>query len=283
MLILGENGTGKGVVAQLLHDALGRASSDAGQGQHGRHSRSGVRERRCSATCAAPSPTPRADRIGRFELADGGTLFLDEIANIPVAQQPKLLRVLEDGELERVGSSRTLKVDVRVISATNADLAAEVAGGAFRKDLLFRLNTLSCACRRCANAATISACSPNPFSHSSRSATSATASLCAVGDCGVENYPWPGNVRELSHVDRARGADGGRRCRRRNHAQPERRTVAVGRGDARRGSESISDGRSRRGATRTPGTGTHRRQYPARGRLARPSRPPLSTHGKIRH
>jgi hypothetical protein len=72
----------------------------------------------------------KADRIGRFELADGGSLFLDEIANIPPSQQPKLLRVLEDGELERVGSSRTLKVDVRLVSATNADLRAEVAGRA---------------------------------------------------------------------------------------------------------------------------------------------------------
>src|SRR5690606_770186 len=84
----------------------------------------------------------RSDRIGRFELADGGTLFLDEIANIPPSQQPKLLRVLEDGELERVGSSRTLTVDVRIVSATNADLAQEVAAGRFRKDLLFRLNTV---------------------------------------------------------------------------------------------------------------------------------------------
>ncbi len=72
----------------------------------------------------------------------GGTLFLDEIANIPVRQQAKLLRVLETGELERVGSSRTQKVDVRMISATNADLRAEVAAGKFREDLLFRLNTV---------------------------------------------------------------------------------------------------------------------------------------------
>ena len=83
---------------------------------------------------------PTASAASR--LADGGTLFLDEIANIPYAQQAKLLRVVEDGELERVGSSRTLKVDVRLISATNAELAAEIAAGRFRKDLLFRLNTV---------------------------------------------------------------------------------------------------------------------------------------------
>src|SRR6185312_9045826 len=79
----------------------------------------------------------RADRVGRFELADGGTLFLDEIANVPLTLQPKLLRVLETGEFERVGSSKTRKVDVRLLSATNADLQAEVAQGRFRQDLLF--------------------------------------------------------------------------------------------------------------------------------------------------
>ena len=84
----------------------------------------------------------RADRVGRFELADQGTLFLDEIANVPMKQQAKLLRVLETGEMERVGSSKTHKVDVRVISATNADLKLESAEGRFRPDLLFRLNTV---------------------------------------------------------------------------------------------------------------------------------------------
>src|SRR6201999_2490374 len=83
----------------------------------------------------------RADRIGRFELANGGTLFLDEIANVPMRQQAKLLRVLETGEMERVGSSKTRRVDVRVLSATNADLHAEVEAGRFRGDLLFRLNS----------------------------------------------------------------------------------------------------------------------------------------------
>jgi transcriptional regulator with GAF, ATPase, and Fis domain len=84
----------------------------------------------------------RADRVGRFELADGGTLFLDEIANVPPGLQSKLLRVVETGEFERVGSSRTRRVDVRILSATNADLHAEVASGRFRQDLLFRLNTI---------------------------------------------------------------------------------------------------------------------------------------------
>src|SRR5262249_44259630 len=84
----------------------------------------------------------KTDRMGRFELAEGGTLFLDEIANVPLAQQAKLLRVLEVGEFEPVGSSKTRKVDVRLIAATNGDLRAEVAAGRFRQDLLFRLNTI---------------------------------------------------------------------------------------------------------------------------------------------
>src|SRR6202171_1168047 len=84
----------------------------------------------------------KADRVGRFEMAEGGTLFLDEIANLPVKHQPKLLRVLETGEVERVGSSKTRRSDVRIISATNADLGEEVSAGRFRQDLLFRLNTV---------------------------------------------------------------------------------------------------------------------------------------------
>src|SRR4029077_6975331 len=85
------------------------------------------------------------DRVGRFELADGGTLFLDEIANVPMNLQPKMLRVLETGDFERVGSSRTRHVNVRILSATNSILAEEVGGGRFRQDLLFRLNTIEIA------------------------------------------------------------------------------------------------------------------------------------------
>src|SRR5208337_4644228 len=84
----------------------------------------------------------KMDRVGRFELAEGGTLFLDEIANVPINLQAKLLRVLETGQMERVGSSKTRRVDVRVLSATNADVAQEVKAGRFREDLLFRLNTI---------------------------------------------------------------------------------------------------------------------------------------------
>ena len=147
----------------------------------------------------------KTDRIGRFELADGGSLFLDEIANIPLAQQPKLLRVLEDGELERVGSSRTLKVDVRLISATNADLAAEVAGGTYRKDLLFRLNTVELHLpplrERGEDIPLLAQSFLQRFAQryqrdDLRFAPSALNAMSA--------YAWPGNVRELAHsIERA--------------------------------------------------------------------------------
>jgi DNA-binding NtrC family response regulator len=143
----------------------------------------------------------KSDRIGRFELADGGTLFLDEIANIPPAQQPKLLRVLEDGELERVGSSRTMKVDVRLISATNADLAADVARGAFRKDLMFRLNTIELRLpplrEREEDIALLAQSFLARFAarYQREGLRFAPTALRAL-----QSYAWPGNVRELSHV-----------------------------------------------------------------------------------
>ena len=133
------------------------------------------------------------------------TLFLDEIANVPLSQQQKLLRVLETGEFERLGSSRTRKADVRLISATNSDLHAEVAAGRFRQDLLFRLNTIEVASRRCANGARIFRRLAKHFltAHAQRYRKSITgfdpSALQALVD-----HPWPGNVRELDHaVERA--------------------------------------------------------------------------------
>src|SRR5690606_36894121 len=141
VLVLGENGTGKGVVARQIHAHSRRADKPLIKVNMGGIAES-VFESEMFGHVRGAFTDARSDRIGRFELADGGTLFLDEIGNIPMSQQPKLLRVLEDGELERVGSSRTIRVNVRLISATNADLEAEVAAGRFRRDLLYRLNTV---------------------------------------------------------------------------------------------------------------------------------------------
>src|SRR5882672_10050979 len=141
VLITGEHGSGKEVVAQTLHALSTRASRPMVAVNTGALSE-GVFESELFGHVKGAFTDARTDRIGRFELADGGTIFLDEIGNVPIRQQAKLLRVLESGEIERLGSSRSRRVDVRVISATNADLQAACASGQFREDLLFRLNTV---------------------------------------------------------------------------------------------------------------------------------------------
>ncbi len=147
----------------------------------------------------------KADRVGRFEMADGGTLFLDEIANVPMNLQPKLLRVLETGEFERVGSSKTRKVDVRILSATNADLAAEVASGRFRQDLLFRLNTIEIHLPPLRERREDMPALASHFlrQHATRYRKTVTG-FDAAALRMLSEHAWPGNVRELDHaVERA--------------------------------------------------------------------------------
>src|SRR5499425_588962 len=141
VLVTGENGSGKGTVAQAIHAVSARAGKGLVTVNAGGLSE-GVFESELFGHVKGAFTDAKTDRVGRFELADGGTLFLDEIANVPLNLQPKLLRVLETGDFERVGSSRTHRVNVRLISATNADLNEEVTSGRFRQDLLFRLNTI---------------------------------------------------------------------------------------------------------------------------------------------
>src|SRR5207245_397013 len=141
ILMTGENGTGKGTVAQALHSVSRRASKPLVTVNVGGLSE-GVFESELFGHVKGAFTDAKTDRVGRFELADSGTLFLDEIANVPLAQQPKLLRVLETSEFERVGSSKTRRVNVRILSATNANINDEVSNGRFRQDLLFRLNTV---------------------------------------------------------------------------------------------------------------------------------------------
>jgi DNA-binding NtrC family response regulator len=147
----------------------------------------------------------KADRIGRFEMADGGTLFLDEIANMSLPQQAKLLRVLQSGELERVGSSKTRRVDVRLLSATNADLRAEVAAGRFREDLLFRLNTVEIhlpPLRERREDIPLLAAYFLQIHAKRYGKTVATFHADAMR--ALLAYSWPGNVRELAHaIERA--------------------------------------------------------------------------------
>lgn len=144
VLITGENGTGKSLIARAIHALSPRASHTMITVNMGGLSES-LFESELFGHVKGAFTDAKTDRAGRFELADQSTLFMDEIANIPLAQQAKLLRVIETGEFERVGSSKTLHANVRIISATNADLENEVAAGRFRQDLLFRLNTIQVA------------------------------------------------------------------------------------------------------------------------------------------
>jgi DNA-binding NtrC family response regulator len=147
----------------------------------------------------------KTDRIGRFELADRGTLFLDEIANITPTQQAKLLRVLNTGEFERVGSSRTRTVATRVFSATNVDPRAEVAAGRFREDLLYRLNTVEITVpalrERREDIPHLAAHFLAKYAaHYRKSIQGFHPDAMAM----VLSYGWPGNVRELDHaIERA--------------------------------------------------------------------------------
>jgi DNA-binding NtrC family response regulator len=212
VLIMGENGTGKGIVARALHAASGRASRPLVTLNAGGISE-GVFESELFGHVKGAFTDARSDRVGRFELADGGTLFLDEIANVPASQQGKLLHVVETGEFERLGSSRTRKVDVRILSATNADLRAEITAGRFRQDLLFRLNTIEIRVPPLRSRREDIPLLAQHFlrSHARRYRKDVTgfepAALQALLD-----HPWPGNVRELDHaVERAAlMAQGGR-------------------------------------------------------------------------
>lgn len=200
VLILGENGTGKGAIATLLHQQSARAAKPLIKVNMGGISDT-VFESEVFGHVKGAFTDAKGDRVGRFELADGGTLFLDEIGNIPVAQQPKLLRVLEDGELERLGSSCTIKVDVRLISATNAEIRDCVASGTFRRDLLYRLNTVEIQLPPLRERTEdIVPLAREFLAHHARRYGKGAATLSAEAETALLRYAWPGNVRELAHV-----------------------------------------------------------------------------------
>jgi DNA-binding NtrC family response regulator len=204
VLITGEHGTGKEVVAQLLHRLSVRTSRTLVAVNTGALPE-GTFESELFGHVKGAFTDARTDRIGRFELANGGTLFLDEIANIPVRQQAKILRVLETGELERVGSSRTQQVDVRVLSATNANLHQECAEGRFREDLLFRLNTVEIHLPPLRERREDIPALAGHFL--ARHATRYRRSIQGLEPSALQlmlQYGWPGNVRELDHtIERA--------------------------------------------------------------------------------
>ena len=200
VLITGENGTGKGLVAQALHSLSTRASKIMITVNMGGLSE-GIFESELFGHVKGAFTDAKSDRAGRFELADESTLFLDEIANLPMSQQAKLLRVIETGEFERVGSSRTLHANVRIISATNSNLHEEVAAGRFRQDLLFRLNTIEVALpplrERREDIAPLAAHFLRQ--HAERYRKKLTGFEPPAHEA-LTRHQFPGNVRELDHI-----------------------------------------------------------------------------------
>lgn len=200
ILITGEHGTGKEVVARTLHALSPRASKPMVTVNAGGLSE-GVFESELFGHVKGAFTDARTDRIGRFELAEASTLFLDEIANVPLNLQAKLLRVLETGELERVGSSTTRRVNVRVLAATNADVNSEAAAGRFREDLLFRLNTIEIHLPPLRERREDINLLAHHFLRSyaqryRKNISGFDSSAMQV----LQEHPWPGNVRELDHA-----------------------------------------------------------------------------------
>src|SRR6266567_1850508 len=200
ILITGEHGTGKEVVARTIHALSLRAARPLVAVNTGGLAE-GVFESELFGHVKGAFTDARTDRIGRFELAEGGTIFLDEIGNVPLRQQSKLLRVIESGEIERVGSSRSKHIDVRVISATNIDLQAACQAGQFREDLLFRLNTVEIhlpALRE--RREDIPALAVHFLKHYASRYRRQIQGFDPSALQALVQYSWPGNVRELEHT-----------------------------------------------------------------------------------
>ena len=214
VLITGESGTGKELVARAIHDNSRRASRVLVKVNCASIPRDLFESEFFGHVKGAFTGALR-DRIGRFELADGGSLFLDEIAEIPLDLQSKLLRVLQEGEFERVGEERTRPVNVRVIAATNRDLKKEIAAGRFRSDLYFRLSVFPIQTpplrERLENVIVLAA---DLLEQAARRLNLAVPRLTAENIRELCSYDWPGNVRELQNVlERALIVSGGGRLR----------------------------------------------------------------------
>ncbi len=197
VLITGPNGAGKERIAEIVQANSSRAKAAFVTINCGALPSELIEAELFGAEPGAYTGAPNRAREGRFEVADGGTLFLDEIGNLPLAGQMKLLRVLETGQFERLGSSRTRRADVRVISATNADLAVAIREGRFREDLFYRLNVIELRLP--------------PLAERSDDVLPLTehflqgrATLDAGARTALAAHAWPGNVRELKNaIERA--------------------------------------------------------------------------------
>ncbi len=200
VLITGEPGTGKEVVARTIFAISERSTQPMVTVNMGGLAE-GIFESELFGHVKGAFTDAKTDRVGRFELADGGTIFLDEIANLPFNLQAKLLRVLETGEMERVGSSKTKRVNVRVISATNANLHQEAAENRFRQDLLFRLNTIEIHLPPLRERKEdIPLLAAHHLSQMARRYRKQVGGFDPPALQAMLEHPWQGNVRELNHV-----------------------------------------------------------------------------------
>jgi len=200
ILLRGENGTGKNLLAEQIHAWSGRADKPLISVNMGSIPEN-LFESEMFGHVRGAFTDAREGRIGRFELADGGTLFLDEIGNLPLPQQAKLLRVLESGDFEKVGASKTQHSDVRIISASNADLEGMVADNSFRKDLYYRLQTVEVTIpplrQRHADIVPLARHFLQRHRERYRKPIEQLSNSC---ETALQSYDWPGNVRELAHV-----------------------------------------------------------------------------------
>ncbi len=200
ILITGENGTGKSMVARIIHDLSSRSDCPFISVNMGGLPEA-LFESELFGHVKGAFTDAKSDRMGRYELADTGTLFLDEIGDLPKNQQTSLLRLLETGEFERVGSSKTRQADARIISATNANLEEKVANGEFRQDLYFRLNTVTIEIpplrERGDDVIRLAESFLKRYREKYRK--NLTSFSKEANDL-LNAYEWPGNIRELEHA-----------------------------------------------------------------------------------
>lgn len=200
ILFTGENGTGKSMFAGYLHQCSQRHQQSLISVNMGAIT-DNLFESEMFGHVKGAFTDAKETRIGRFELAEGGTIFLDEIANIPLSQQAKLLRVLEEKQFEKVGSAKTQQVDVRLVSATNASLAELISQGKFRQDLLYRINTIEIHIPALRDrVADILPLAEYFLIQFASKYGLASPQLCPQASTVLQNYQWPGNIRELSHM-----------------------------------------------------------------------------------
>jgi PAS domain S-box-containing protein len=200
VLILGESGTGKELVARAIHDRSPRKNSALVRVNCASVPRELFESEFFGHVRGAFTGAVR-DRVGRFELAHAGTLFLDEIGEVPIELQSKLLRVLQEGQFEKVGEDRTRTVDVRIIAATNRDLEVEVKAGRFRQDLFYRLSVFPIELPPLRERVEdIPALAHHFLVESARKLGVKVPRLTPIQMKELQSYDWPGNVRELQNV-----------------------------------------------------------------------------------